>query len=105
MLYTNRPSEVFTFYPAILNVSDATRLAFPRFVTLEQAGVVEGTEGAHFVQTHHHQSHTSRLIVSFETRKQTLRDCYGDGLHNFHKKCNVLLAIQIWRGGMVKLFA
>ena len=86
-------------------MSDATRLAFPRFVTLEQAGVVEGTEGAHFVQTHHHQSHTSRLIVSFETRKQTLRDCYGDGLHNFHKKRNVLLAVQIWRGEAVKQFA
>ena len=79
-------------------MSDATRLAFPRFVTLEQAGVVEGTERAHFVQTHHHQSHTSRLIVSFET---TLRDCYGDGLHNFHKKRNVLLVVQIWRTGVV----
>ena len=58
-----------TLPQSFLKMIDATRLVFLRFVTLERTAVVEeGTDGAHFVETHHHhQSHTTRLIVSLET--------------------------------------
>ena len=80
-------------------MSDATKLVFPRFVTLERAAVVGGTDGTHFVQTHHHQSRTPspRLIVSLGTRQQTLRS-YEDGLHNFRKQ-NWSLELKMRQGG------
>ena len=83
---------------SFLKVSDATKLVFPRFVTLERAAVVGGTDGTHFVQTHHHQSRTPRLIVSLGTRQQQTLRSYGDGLHNFCKQ-NWSLELKMRQGG------
>ena len=84
LVHLKRSVASHALLKSFLKVSDATKLVFPRFVTLERAAVVGGTDGTHFVQTHHHQSRTPRLIVSLGTRQQTLRS-YGDGLHNFRK--------------------